>query len=78
MSQIRNISQTDFEAQKLIIDGYCIVECYRNLYGPLQIMEPVLRRLRAENDIQFSHLRINTKENPFVVDSFYVLTFPSY
>lgn len=78
MTQLKHISKNDFKGFTLQQPGFCIVECYNNSSGPLQIMEPVFSRLANESDIVVSHVRINIKDNPFIIEYFHILRAPAY
>lgn len=75
---IKDITENSFEDNQLRVEGLAIVECYKGALSPLQIMDPVLYRLRTENKYKFSHLRADIKKYSFIVGEFHVLTFPSY
>ncbi len=78
MSEIRRISKKDFTNKKLNVPGFVLVECYSNASGPLQIMEPILKKLRTKFQEHMMHCRINIAHDSFVVDNYFVQHVPSY
>lgn len=69
---ITHISNSAFYESKLKYDGICIVECYSSPSGMLQIMEPVFAKVEDELNINFKHLRIDLKRNPFLTEEFLI------
>lgn len=78
MSDIKHLTKEDFIECTLNVKGFAIVECYNGMPGHLQIMEPIFVKLRNKYQKNLTHFRINTEENPFIIEDFYVINEPSY
>lgn len=78
MSEINYINKNDFSNKRLIVSGFALVECYSDVSGPLQIMEPILKKLRMKFQERMVHCRINMTNCSFVVDNYFVRHIPAY
>ncbi|MDF1551398.1 MAG: hypothetical protein P1P88_26490, partial [Bacteroidales bacterium] len=73
MTNIKYITDTDFDNATLKHGGFSIVECVNGNLGQLQIMQPILLKLKENMPFKLRHYRIDMLKYPFVVEQFYVL-----
>lgn len=78
MSAIKTISENDFNGVELKNNSLSIVECFDVSSGTLHMMEAVFKRLLNEANFSFTHYRVNTRDNPFIIEQFYILREPTY
>ncbi len=78
MTDIKHISEDDFKDHTLQVNGYVLVECYSGVRSILQIMEPVLIKLRKKFGGSIRHYRVKTTENPSLIEEFHIYGEPVY
>jgi len=78
MTDVTYITAQDFNNTRLKFDHLSIVECINNNNALLKVMESVLIKLQNSVSIQFKHLRIDPRNNSFIVNKFHVQQEPSY
>ncbi len=78
MTNVKYISSQDFDKAKLNRDGFSIIECIAKNNALLKIMESVLFKIKTTIPTPIAHFRIDIRNNPFIVEQFYVMQEPSY
>lgn len=78
MTDIKYLTNKDFDNTTLKYDGFCLVECVNENHGKLQMMQPVLSRLIDAVPTKLKYMRIDIQKHAFIVEQFYVLQSPSY
>lgn len=78
MSDINYLSDKHFQNSTLNFSGFAVLECLDNTAGSLQIMEPVLIKLRKQLNRNVAHLRINTDAYPEIREKFFLERTPAY
>lgn len=78
MVTIKDISKDDFDGPNLKREGLSIVECFSYSSISRHIMEMFFEKLQNQSQFSFSQYRLNTQDNPFVVELFYIIREPTY
>ena len=78
MDDIQLLNKNDFSGSHLNLSGMVVLECYEGARSVLQIMKPVLQKLKAQSSKEFRHARIDVEQHGFIIKKFHVTNNPTY
>ena len=78
MAEVKHINENHFIKNKLDVKGLALVECFDKNLASLEIMKPILSKIKGRLNGSLTHLRAEITSNDYIANTFYALHIPTF